>query len=185
MVRVGTHRDGNFRSRISEHYLLNNSKMNFSKDKPKPSDRSIFRKNIGRALLNRNKDAYLEIWEIDFMTSKNKMKFAEKRDIDKEREVETEITRLLRNNFAFRFIALKDQTRRLGPFGLESSLIGTLASCSFCKPSNNWLGKHSPKDHIRNGKLWLIQHLRANPINEEDRIVLLESIEKTECFTQF
>jgi hypothetical protein len=185
VVRVGTHRDGNFRSRIAEHYLFNNSKMNFNKDNPKPSDRSIFRKNIGRALLNRNKDAYLEIWEIDFMISKNKMRFAEKRDIDKERELETEITRLLRSNFSFRFIELTGQTRRMGPTGLESSLIGTLALCSLCKPSNNWLGKHSPKDQIRNGKLWLVQHLRANPINEEDRRALLESRETTNCFTQF
>ena len=44
IVRVGTHKDGNFRNRIKEHYLLDDKKMNFHEYKPKPSDRSIFRK---------------------------------------------------------------------------------------------------------------------------------------------
>lgn len=44
--------------RISEHFLLNESKMNFTQTNPKPSDRSIFRKNIGMALLNRQGGYY-------------------------------------------------------------------------------------------------------------------------------
>ena len=59
IVRIGTHRGNNFKSRISEHFLLNESKMNFDKDIPPPHDRSIFRKNIGRALLNKQQDDYL------------------------------------------------------------------------------------------------------------------------------
>lgn len=56
IVRVGTHKSNNFRNRIAEHFLLREHKMNFDRNKPKPSDRSIFRKNIGRALLNKNND---------------------------------------------------------------------------------------------------------------------------------
>ncbi len=52
IVRIGTHKKDNFNSRISEHFLLNESKMNFNQYQPKPSDRSIFRKNLGRAILN-------------------------------------------------------------------------------------------------------------------------------------
>ena len=71
IVRIGTHnKQGNFRSRIKEHYLLDESKMNFDKNMPKPSDRSVFRKNLGKALLNRDGDDYLSIWNIDFMTRK-------------------------------------------------------------------------------------------------------------------
>ena len=55
IVRIGTHKENNFRSRISEHFLLNESKMNFMHTNSKPSDRSIFRKNIGRALLNKQR----------------------------------------------------------------------------------------------------------------------------------
>jgi len=32
IVRVGTHRDGNFQSRIAEHFLLNERKMAFTQD---------------------------------------------------------------------------------------------------------------------------------------------------------
>ncbi|MEW6181487.1 MAG: hypothetical protein AB1522_16360 [Chloroflexota bacterium] len=67
IVRVGTHKGNNFRSRISEHFLINEKKMNFDENSPKPSDRSIFRKNIGRAILNKKKDPYLKVWEIDFL----------------------------------------------------------------------------------------------------------------------
>ena len=67
IVRIGTHKENNFRSRISEHFLLNELKMEFTQINPKPSDRSIFRKNIGRALLNMQRDFdYLRVWEIDF-----------------------------------------------------------------------------------------------------------------------
>jgi len=65
IVRIGTHKDGNFISRIKEHFLFDESKMNFDTTKPAPHERSIFRKNIGRALLNKEKDEYLKIWEID------------------------------------------------------------------------------------------------------------------------
>ena len=51
IVRIGTHKENNFKSRISEHFLLNESKMKFTKTNPKPSDRSIFRKNIGILIL--------------------------------------------------------------------------------------------------------------------------------------
>ena len=46
IVRVGTHRGGSFRDQIAEHYLLGKYEfwMNFDWNKPKPSDRSIFRK---------------------------------------------------------------------------------------------------------------------------------------------
>jgi hypothetical protein len=36
IVRVGTHKDGNFRSRIMEHFLLDEAWMDFDKSKPKP-----------------------------------------------------------------------------------------------------------------------------------------------------
>ncbi|GBC68339.1 hypothetical protein HRbin01_00018 [archaeon HR01] len=42
IVRIATHREGNFRSRIGKHYLLNESWMNF--------DRSIFRYIIGKRI---------------------------------------------------------------------------------------------------------------------------------------
>lgn len=171
IVRIGTSKDGNFRSRIKEHYLLDESKMNFDKDKPKPSDRSIFRKHIGRALLNRHKDDYLQIWNIDFMKKENRKSLGHKRNIDKEKRIESKITRILRERFSFRFIMIDTQIERMGSKGLEKRLIGTIANCKLCKSSDNWLGKYAPKKQIKikESGLWLVQHLKANGINENDK----------------
>jgi hypothetical protein len=179
IVRIGTHKDGNFRSRIKEHFLLDESKMNFDVTKPAPHERSIFRKNIGRALLNKKNDDYLKTWEIDFTSRENRERYGYLRDIQKEKEIELEITKILRENFSFRFIIVDSQVERMGTKGLESSLIGTIAHCDLCRPSNNWLGRYSPKSQIRKSGLWLIQHLQANEINEDDKEIILNAIKRT------
>ena len=176
IVRIGTHKNGNLRSRIKEHYLLDKSWMNFNENKPKPSDRSIFRKNIGRALLNKDMDGYLQIWNINFIRSRNKELFGSKRNIEKEKRVEEMITRIIREKFSFRFIVLDSQKERKR---LERSLIGTVAQCKLCKPSANWLGNYSPIQKIRESGLWLVHYLKANPINENDKEVILNAIRKT------
>jgi hypothetical protein len=165
IVRVGTHRDGNFRSRIAEHFLLDQRKMAFTQDQPAPHERSIFRKHIGRALLNKAQDPYLAVWEIDFTTRKTRDAKRHLRDISKEVAIETEVTQILRQRFSFKFIEVADETKRRGNQGLERALIGTLASCPRCSPSDGWLGSYSPKLQIRESGLWLIQHLGAGPLS--------------------
>jgi len=179
IVRIGTHRGNNFRNRISEHLLINEKKMDFDKDKPKPSDRSIFRKNIGRALLNKNKDPYLKIWEIDFLPKKKRTKYGHLRDIEKEKSIERQITEILREKFFFRFIIIENEDERIGSKGLESKLIGTVSKCMKCKPSKNWLGNYSPKKQIRTSGLWLTQYLNAEGITDEDTVVIEKLINKT------
>jgi hypothetical protein len=39
--------------------------MAFDRNKPAPHDRSIFRKNIGRVMLNRAEDSYLAVFRTD------------------------------------------------------------------------------------------------------------------------
>lgn len=90
IVRIGTHKENNFQTRISEHFLLNESKLNFTLASPKPSDRSIFRKNIGRALLNKNNDCYLKIWNIDYTSKENRLKMNLMRNMEKEKQIESE-----------------------------------------------------------------------------------------------
>ena len=138
IVRIGTHKENNFQSRISEHFLLNESKrMSFNIANPKPSDRSIFRKNIDRALLNKNNDYYLKIWNIDYTSKENRLKMNLMRNIEKEKQIESEISKILRGIFSFRFIALKGRQKRIGKEGLESRLIGTVANCNVCKASES------------------------------------------------
>jgi hypothetical protein len=159
--------------------LLDESRMNFDASKPAPRERSIFRKNIGRALLNQRKDPYLKIWEIDYTSHKAREDYAHMRDVPKERALETEITEHLRSKFSFKVIECTGQAQRMGSTGLESVIIGTLSRCPICQPSTNWLGRYSSKPEIANGKLWLIQHLNANPINEQNMINIKRVIELT------
>jgi hypothetical protein len=180
IVRVGTHRQGNFRSRMAEHYLLDESKMNFNEMRPAPKDRSIFRKNIGRALLNRESHSYLKVWDLDFMTSLSRERFGHLRNIPLEKKIEEEITRIIREDFSFRFVLLADQKLRMGSSGLESRLIGTLARCGECRPSRNWLGRRSPKPPIRQSGLWLVQHLQAHELSEDERGSFLNAVKETE-----
>ncbi|MGD0318948.1 MAG: hypothetical protein ABSB56_04570 [Nitrososphaerales archaeon] len=180
IVRIGTHKDGNFQSRISEHYLVKGaSAMSFTKDNPAPKDRSIFRKNLGRAILNKDKDQYLEEWNIDFTTHQNKVDFGSKRDIEKERSLESQITKVLRSSFSFRFILFEGEAERMGSEGLESRLISTVARCGLCSSSKGWLGRQSPDKRISNGKLWLVQHLKSNGLDTKDEHAVAAVVEKT------
>lgn len=167
IVRVGTHREGNFRSRIADHYLIYDRKMDFTIDKPAPKDRSIFRKNLGRALLHKDQDPYEEVWNIDCTTSSARLALGPLRNVEKEREVEREITRVLREHFTFRYIELEGQERRMGHGSLEATFIATLAQCERCGPSAGWLGRHSPKPKIVRSGLWLEQHLDDQALTEE------------------
>jgi len=180
ITRIGTSREGNFRSRIAEHYLLNESKMNFDINRPAPHERSIFRKNIGRALLNRQKDDYIKVWELDFTSREKREAFSHLRNIQKELTLESNITKLLRSSFSFRYIILDSQEKRMGTGGIESSLIGTVARCSLCRPSPNWLGNYSPDSRIRQSGLWLVQHLRARPLSDADREMVVDAIKQTQ-----
>ncbi len=179
IVRVGTHRDGNFKSRLAEHFLLDERKMAFTRDQSAPHDRSIFRKNIGRALLNRDGDRYLSVWELDFMKRAVRERHRHLRDIGKEVAIETEITRILREKFSFRFIEVAEEVNRMGSEGLERALIGTLASCPLCGPSAEWLGNYSPKPQICESGLWLIQHLNAAPLTPPQQDLVTAAIERT------
>ena len=183
IVRIGTHKNGNFRARIAEHYLLDDRKMVFDLNKSTPHDRSIFRKNIGRVILNRAKDPYLAVWQVDFMKPANQRSYGHLRDLEKERETELQVTRILRENFSFRFVEIEDEQQRLGSNGLERHLIGTVAQCGACGPSGNWLGHHSPVGNIRDKGLWQEQHLSCSPLSEDARSLLATKFQSARSAT--
>jgi hypothetical protein len=64
----------------------------------------------------------------------------------------------------------------MGKTGIESRLIGTVATCKLCSPSNNWLGRYSPITKINEGKLWLSQHLSSIGLADGDRTDLQEAL---------
>jgi hypothetical protein len=172
VVRVGINKRGTLRKRIAQHYLVGRHEhgTRFDRNQAKPSDFSIFRKNIGRALLNMKKDPYLPIW------SKKGKEVVEVRDVEKERKIEEEVTKVIRERFYFRAIEVPSRELREE---LERALIGTLAKCDECRPSPNWLGRFSPIPKISGGKLWVTQYLNESPITKRHQEVLTNLIEAT------
>jgi hypothetical protein len=93
--------------------------------------------------------------------------------VDKEKQIEGDVTRILRERFTFRWIELEGQERRMGRQGLEAAFIGTLARCGECRPSSNWSGRSSPKPKIAQSGLWLEQHLQAPELVEGSLLSML------------
>jgi hypothetical protein len=154
IVRVGTHTGQNqLRSRLRQHFVKENK------------DRSIFRKNIGRSLLNKEQDLYLSEWEIDLTTRKAKQEFASRIDPVKQRSIERRVSDYVRNNLTFVVFRVDDKVERLY---WESRLISTLSRCDDCRPSGNWLGQFSPKHQIRDSGLWLVNELYKEALTQED-----------------
>lgn len=181
IVRVGTHRDGNFRNRIREHFGPEPEAVRIDRDRPGPKDRSIFRKNLGRALLHRTGDDYLEVWNIDFTTHRSRDAAVHRRDVAKEAKVEAEVSDLLRQRFALRFVPMQHEALRMGETGLERRLIGTLAACGMCRPSASWLGAHSPLPAVARSGLWLSQHLGSEGLDAEAASLLTAEIQNYEA----
>ncbi len=154
IVRVGTHTGQNqLKSRLRQHFINKNK------------DRSIFRKNIGRALLNKSKNPYLDIWEIDLTTKKARENFSHLVDKEKQEKIENQVSSYIQNNFSFIIIPENNKERRLD---IEKKLISTISLCKECFPSKKWLGRFSSKQKIRKSGLWLVNELYKNPLNSEE-----------------
>lgn len=158
IVRVGGHRGvGALPSRLDEHFSVENK------------DRSIFRKNIGRSLLNRDNDPVREQWEIDLMSRESRARYAGEINRDKLRQVEQRVTEYLQRNVSF--VAVPVQTREARE-RLEAMIISTVSLCSECRPSPAWLGLSSPDERIRESGLWQVQRLYKEPLSEQDLVQL-------------
>jgi hypothetical protein len=153
IVRVGTHTgDNQLRARLRQHFLVENK------------DRSIFRKNIGRALLNRDHDPFLPFWELDLTTLTMKEKHGGI-DFDRQRTIERNVSRYIQEYFSFIVVRVDGKEERLR---LESKLISTVSLCDACSPSLQWLGLSSPKKKIRDSGLWVVNELYKEPLFIQD-----------------
>jgi hypothetical protein len=145
IVRVGTHTaEGRLKARLKDHFISQNK------------DGSIFRKNVGKALLSKNKDSYLDIWTLDMANKRNTTTI----DKVKEAEIETAVSNYLHNNISFVCFPINNKEARLR---IEEALISLLNRSDDFYPDNNWLGKFSPVDRICRSGLWLTQGLDAEP----------------------
>lgn len=145
IVRIGTHTGNDqLRSRLDQHFLNEHK------------DRSIFRKNIGRCLLNRDDDPFLAWWELDLTTRAAKTEHQGKVDLVKQKQIEQQVSEYIRSHFRFVVLEIADKAKRLE---LESKLTSTISLCGDCGPSATWLGRCSPNPKIQSSGLWQVNEL--------------------------
>jgi hypothetical protein len=154
IVRVGTHTGNDqLRSRLKQHFLVESK------------DRSIFRKNIGRAFLNKDQDLFLSDWNLDLTARKAKEQHSGRVDMDRQQVIEKRVSGYIQSSFNFVVIPIDEKKQRLR---LESRLISTISLCEACRPSKEWLGHFSPKVKIRESGLWLEQELYKEPLSRDE-----------------
>ena len=152
IVRIGTDTgENNLKKRLIEHFVTENK------------NRSIFRKNIGRAMLNKDNNSYLNFWELDTTSKADKEKNLKYINVDLEAEIEAEISSYIKTNFSFCVFNVETKEQRLF---WESKLISTLAYQS--KPSKNWLGNFSTKEKIKQSGLWQVQGLNKPKLTSDE-----------------
>lgn len=154
IVRVGTHTGENqLRSRLNQHFVKENK------------NRSIFRKNIGRCFLNKDKSKYLDLWELDITSKADKVKNLKSLDLNFEKELETRISDYIQTNLSFCVFQVDTKEQRLF---WESKIVSTLAKSNELKPSKNWLGNYSTKDKIKQSGLWQVNELYNEELTETE-----------------
>lgn len=154
IVRVGTHTGINqLHSRLKQHFVKENK------------NRSVFRKNIGRCFLNKEKSPYLNLWELDTTSRINKSKYLHLLDPTLEREIEMEISKYIQTNFSFCVFQIDIKEDRLF---WESKITSTLAKAKDINQSNEWLGNHSTKDKIKASGLWQVNELYKEVLSETE-----------------
>lgn len=93
-------------------------------------------------------------------------------DTDYEKSLEQQISEYIQNNLSFVVFEVNTKDERLF---WESKIISTLAQSNEIKPSENWLGNHSPKDKIKQSGLWQVNELNKAILttDEFDELVKL------------
>lgn len=155
IVRVGTHRaDKRLKKRLRDHLARKNK------------DGSIFRKNIGKAILAKQNDPYLDIWAANTSNRSEAIKkLGDKFDIQRQKEIEDQVTKYMLDNLSFICFEVKTEEERLR---LEEGLIATLNCCKNFNKSIDWLGNYSPVEKIKESGLWLIQGLNKQPLTYQE-----------------
>ncbi len=154
IVRVGTHTgEKQLRSRLNQHFVKENK------------NRSIFRKNIGRCILNKDQSPYLPLWELDITSKAEKEMNLKLLDLDFEKKTEKRISNYIQNNLSFCVFQVDTKEQRLF---WESKIVSTLAKSNELNPSKKWLGNNSTKDKIKASGLWQVNELYNDALTEQE-----------------
>lgn len=153
IVRVGTHTsDDNLKPRLKNHFESKNQRG------------SIFRKNIGRAMLHKENHEYLERW--------NNEKDLHLIDKPFERKIEEQVTDYMNEHIYIKCFRVDDKQTRLR---LEGAIIRIISE-SNNQCSENWLGCNSPKQEINQSGLWCVRGLEDAPLTKSEYMILSEAV---------
>lgn len=153
IVMVGTH--------SSENGLMSRIRQHYTNDK----DGSIFRKNIGRSILNVRKDPYAFAWNVDLSQKSNKEKYKHLFNEEYQKSIEREVSWYIKENFSFCTIRVDNKDYRLK---LKAKLVATIAQCKDCGPTNNWFGLNSPVQRIKESGVWQEKEVDGDQITVDD-----------------
>jgi hypothetical protein len=90
--------------------------------------------------------------------------------------IEQQVSDLLRSKFRFRCVAIPNRIERNR---FEEVLIASLAACTRCLPSPNWMGLKAYSDVVRESGLWNIQHVDGPTMTTDDLDRFIELTGKT------
>jgi hypothetical protein len=160
ITHIGSHtgRGSTLAKRLEEHYSKENK------------DRSILRKHIGRCILVARSDPFLEQWDRNLTSRENRERYGAFIDAETLARVEEEVSDFLRENFTFAALAISGARQRIA---IKHALLATVASCSECYASANWLGRFHPDGRVQRVGLWNIQGVNRTALNPEEVRALL------------
>ena len=154
VVFVGTHAaPGRLKQRLMDHFERENRNA------------SVFRRNIGKALLNRAKDPYLDIWSLDTSRVPNK----DREDPRTAARVEMDVSAYMRVSLSFSVVPVASVESRQR---LKAAIIATLHQAKDFAPSNSWLGHYCPEPEIRGSGLWQVRGLDSDPLTANESLQL-------------
>jgi len=152
ITRVGSHQSqGRLKERLKDHFFRENK------------DGSIFRKNIGRSILNNKKSPYLDIWNLNTSTSGQKQKYANLINQQLQDKLERTTSDYLRDKFTFTCVPVENKDERMR---LEEGIIASLAGEDSFRPGSNWFGLNSPIHEIATSGLWNVQGLDSGLLSD-------------------
>lgn len=145
IVRIGNHprAQDRLRARLGDHI----------RSGPGAKNGSVFRRYLGGALVRRRDPTSACLrpgpgqghWE---RQDANACRICE--------DVEAEVQTYMTENLYFRCVRIDDLLERNL---FEASLIGTVAACGLCGPSQHWLGLLAYPQAVRASGLWNVQHV--------------------------
>lgn len=94
----------------------------------------VFLEKYRQSIIKQKQRPLPENWDIDYTSKESRLKMNLLRNIGKEKQIESEISKILRKRFSFGFIVLEDQKKRIGKDGLECRLMVLLPTIICVKP---------------------------------------------------